>query len=622
MALPIASFPIKTGELSAVLHINYSSMKKRSCTVLRHPVGFILFIIVSIYPQIVSSQEAVYVDYVESFNAIDDTNAVSLPILSKGKRLKANSCISFKLEYENSVPDSVVKCLEVATDIWRSCLNINSNYAIRLQLAWENLPNGEDVKIKVLYFKNNDNDYVPASLYYSLRPDLQHDSSGDAIITINKNVDWDCGYSVEKEYGIRNLNYAMLRSIAVALGFGSSLSLANLNSGSIVKFPFPQGHSLFDNLLVSENDVWLKNLSNTGRNQNPEIINFCTGVNGSVYIDGDYINANEREKHKMYTPLNYENSKSLVYLDNTQSLMHYSLDKTSNKLQVDSLTANVLNKLGWDVVAFNQNGIKIVGSGIPESGIASAYTSHLFYLEGEGKDEISNAKWFFYLPTIDGNESLQKSAEDTQSFSIDKISAPDNYAVNVNGDIYGKIVFTGMLNGTMINLQYNVTLELKPSISNVAFVKQNNENDNSYNVVCKVDYKGADYLYVTLEEEYGSSLRSQFVREPYLAHFVCSNITSPYYAWIDIKVENQYGSEVYTIEFPPCNFTRSLLNPVPNRIHSLANNEFTLIRVYNSSGYYVKTIKEDAEIEELSSGMYILEYFQGNSKVKTSKLLK
>ena len=32
--------------------------------------------------------------------------------------------------------------------------------------------------------------------------------------------------------------------------------------------------------------------------------------------------------------------------------------------------------------------------------------------------------------------------------------------------------------------------------------------------------------------------------------------------------------------------------------------------------------QEDAEIEELSSGMYILEYFQGNSKVKTSKLLK
>lgn len=597
-------------------------MKKRLCTVLFYSVGFILSMLAGIYPQTVSSQEVVYVDYVESFNAIRDTNAVSLPILNKENRLKSNSCISFKIEHEKSVPDSVVKCLEVATDIWRSCLNINSDYDIKLQLAWEDLPDGEDVRTKVSYLKNSDNNFVPTSLYYSLNPDLPGNSSYDAIITINKNVDWDCGYSVEKNYGVRNLNYAMLRTIAVALGFGSSLSSTDLGSGPIVKFPFSQGHSIFDNLLVSENGIWLKNFSNTEKIQNPEIINFCTGMYGSVYIDGNYINSEEREKYKMYTPSDYENTKSLVYLDNIQSLMHYSLDKSSKKLQIDSITANVLNKLGWDAVASNQNNIKIIGSDIPESGIASAYTSHLFYLEGEGKDKISNARWGFYLPTIDGNESLQKSAEGTLSFSIDKISAPDDYAVNVNGDIYGKIRFTGLLDGSMINLQYNVTIELKPSISNVTFVTQNNENDDSYDVVCKVDYKGSDYLYVTLEEEYGSSLRSQFVREPYLAHFVCSDITSPYYAWIDIKVENQYGSEVYTIELPPYYHMGIRPNSVTNKKHSLSGNDFTGIRVYNSSGYYVKTIKEDTEMDELPSGMYILEYFQGSSKVKTSKLLR
>ncbi len=593
---------------------------KKLCTVLNHSVGFILFIIVSLYSQIASSQETVYVDYVESFNVTHDTSAVSLPILNKRNRLKSNSCISFKIEHENNVPDSVVKCLEAATDIWRSSLNINSNYGIKLRLVWEDLPNDEDVKTKVLYFKDIDNNYVPASLYYSLRPDLQHDDSYDAIITINKNINWDCGYSIEKNYGIRNLNYAMLRSIAVALGFGSSLSLAKLSSGTIVKFPFSQGHSLFDNLLVSENGIWLKNLNNTGRNQNPEIINFCTGINGSVHIDGNYINAEEKEKYKMYTPSNFENTKSLVYLDNTKSLMHYSLDKASKKLQIDSVTANVLNKLGWNVIISNQNNIKIIGSDIPESGITSAYTSHLFYLDGEGKDKISNAKWSFYLPAIDGNELLQKSEEGTLSFNIDKISNPDNYEINVNGDIYGKIIFTGLLNGNLINLQYNVTLELKPSISNVTFVKQDNGNENSYDIVCKVDYKGSDYLYVTLEEEYGSSLRSQFVREPYLAHFVCSNITSPYYAWVDIKVENQYGNDVYTIELPP--YLKNQQNSVSNKISSLSDDDFTRIRVYKSNGCYVKTIKEDAEIYELPSGMYILEYFRGNSKIKTSKLLK
>lgn len=71
-----------------------------------------------------------------------------------------------------------------------------------------------------------------------------------------------------------------------ALGFGSSLSLTPLSTGSIIKFPFTQGHSLFDKLLVSDNGIWLKDLNNKGRIQNPEIVEFCTGVKGEVYIDG------------------------------------------------------------------------------------------------------------------------------------------------------------------------------------------------------------------------------------------------------------------------------------------------------------------------------------------------
>ena len=610
--------------LSVTLYKYCSHVKRQFYASSWHLVGFILCILVSTYPQKVYTQEAVYVDYIESLNSIPDTNFVSLPILKKEFRLKSNSCISFKIISEANVPDSVTKCLEVAADIWRSCLNLKSNNSINLQLKWEDLPNDEDIKITVAYFYDKDNNYVPTSLYYSLNPDLISENSHDydAKITINKNINWNCGYNIENNYGSCNLNYAMLRSIAIALGFGSSLSLVNFSSGPVVKFKFSQGHSIFENLLVSENNIWLKNLSNTGKKQNPEIINFCTGRNGNVYIDGNYINASERDKYKMYTPQNYENTKSLVYLDNKQSLMHYSLDKNSTKLQIDSVTIKVLKKLGWNVVAPNVNNVKIKGSDIPESGITSAYTSHLFYIDGEGKDQINNTKWAFYLPTIDGKEALIKSEEGTRSFSIDKICNPEYYANNVNGGIYGKIIFTGQLNNTMINLQYNVTLELKPSISKVTFVKQNNGKDNSYDVVCKVDYKGSDYLYVTLEEEYGSSLRSQFVREPYLAHFVCNNITAPYYAWIDIKAENQYGSDVYTVELPPYYTTRSLPNSISNKTRSLKNNNYTRIKVYNSSGYYIKTIQKNTEIEALQPGIYLLEYIKEGSKIKTLKLVK
>ena len=88
------------------------------------------------------------------------------------------------------------------------------------------------------------------------------------------------------------------------------------------------------------------------------------------------------------------------------------------------------------------------------------------------------------------------------------------------------------------------------------------EENASYNVNCKVDYQGAGGLYVSLEEEYSSLLRSQFVREPYLAHFSFDNISSHYYAWIDIKAENEYGSDTYTIELPPIDSTETkLINP-------------------------------------------------------------
>lgn len=587
-----------------------------------HIVVFIIYTFISIYSQKISAQETVCIDFIESFNNISSSDSISLPLVKKINRLKSTSAISFKINHDNSVPDSVVKCLEVSTDIWRSCLNINSNHAINLQLTWEDLSNDEDVKVSVTYVKDDSQDYVPSSLYYSLRPELQNDGACDAKISVNKNIEWDCGYSIENNLGIRNLNYAMLRSIAIALGFGSSLSLKNLTTGAIVRFPFSQGHSLFDKFLVSDNGTQLKDLNNTGRTQNPEIINFCTGVYGNVHINGICNDNSSKSQYRMYTPASYEKNKSLVYLNNNQSLMHYSLNKTIKKLQIDTITANVLNTIGWDVLV-PYNNLKIIGNNIPESGITSAYTSHSFYIDGDEKNNISNARWYFYLPSVDGSEVLEKSAEECLSFNIDAISEPNNFSININGDIYGKVIFSGVLNGETINLQYNITLELKPSISNVNVIKRNNEGFDSYDAICTVDYKGADYLYVILEEEYGSTLRNQFVREPYLAHFICKNITSPYYAWIDIIAENQYGSEIYTIELPPFNNQRSISENRPKSINNTLNkDEFSKIRIYSTNGNYIKTISQLGETKSLPTGIYILEYYKGDTIVRTSKLIK
>lgn len=91
---------------------------------------------------------------------------------------------------------------------------------------------------------------------------------------------------------------------------------------------------------------------------------------------------------------------------------------------------------------------------------------------------------------------------------------------------------------------------------------------------------------------------------------------------IDIKAENIYGSAVFTIELPPYNDFENHQYSVLNNLHSLTKEDFTEIRVYNSMGYYVKTITKYSETKALQSGMYILEYFNGRSKIKTSKLLR
>jgi hypothetical protein len=492
---------------------------------------------------------------------------------------------------------------------------MNSNYKIRVKLIWGELPEDVDIKTSVGYIPDTEsNKIVATSLYYTLHPTQDNsNSSPDAVITINKNRGWDCGYNIYNNLGNPNLSYAMLRSIALVLGFGSSLVEKKYDTGNIIAFHSPSRYSPFDWLLTSSTGRSLYELKNTGKRQNPDILNFGTGVYGDVYIEGistTYFDS----KYKMYTPPTYEIGKSMSYLDNNVSLMDYRLMNSVKKMQIDSVTVSILNKIGWNVEPASNN-LSIVGKDIPDSGITSAYTSHSFQVEGDDVEKITNAQWSFYLPKADGTEVIEKSESGNLDFSIEKINNPDDYEINVNGDIYGKILFSCTLNGEVINLQYNVTLELKPSITNVNFVKQTKEGMDSYDLICEVDYRGAEYLYVTIEEEYGSTLRSQFIREPYLAHFVCKNITSPYYAWVDIVAENSYGNETHTIELAPVSKTAG--------IHRLSSVEdYSAIKVFDISGKYVKSFQSIKDIASISSGIYVLQFLKGDKVIRTSKIIK
>ncbi len=90
-----------------------------------------------------------------------------------------------------------------------------------------------------------------------------------------------------------------------------------------------------------------------------------------------------------------------------------------------------------------------------------------------------------------------------------------------------------------------------PKIISVNYTREENSGFDSYNVICDVQYTGSKYLYVSVEEEFSSLSRSQFVYQENNAHFVCKDISSSCYAWIDITAENDYGQDTYSIELPP-----------------------------------------------------------------------
>lgn len=94
---------------------------------------------------------------------------------------------------------------------------------------------------------------------------------------------------------------------------------------------------------------------------------------------------------------------------------------------------------------------------------------------------------------------------------------------------------------------------LKPHIKTVNILgKECNTPYASYDLHYTVEYTGCDQLEIQLDEEYGSSLQTTYVKEAPLANIVTRNIAAAGHAWIDIIAKNQYGEDVYTIELTPC----------------------------------------------------------------------
>lgn len=436
---------------------------------------------------LIHGEESVTLQFVEKYSPNCNANYGNSSILPKQERLNSNAG-DLNATYDENMPDSIITCINAALDIWSS--KIGTSVPIYFNFRYQDL--GENDIVSTIKYDEHEGKWIPCSLKATLLNDtIRIAPTPDAIIQVNSNIDWDCSYKENQPLGKYNLSVGLLRAISRAFGFGTSIKTDRRGN---LSFGVQDSYTDFDELIFSSNGTWLKNLSES---QLPDFVAPSNGV--------DIYALKQSPQYKMYAPPAYEQYRSLVYLDNKESLMHYDLGIGNRYLTVDDVTSDILSALGWNVR--DNASVKIVGNGIGENGIASAYTSHSFTIEQAGSSgSIQNPHWEYSLPLKDGDYTVVKIGN-TLNFEIPAIDDETKYEININGDIYGRITFTGTLNGKEVSDNYRISLELKPAITDIQIIDVvNNPATYSYDVHYVVYYRGAEKITVSVEEEYGARM--------------------------------------------------------------------------------------------------------------------
>lgn len=512
---------------------------------------------------------------------------------------KANRNSSHKgiilLEFDESVPDSIQVAMVAAKNAWEAVLT--SQIPIFINVVYAPLENDLALITDVYYVKEGPYQGVPSALASQITgAHVGFQDSPDAIINLNSELQWNCSFSncVTPGYNVFTMG---LRSIATALGFGPSVVQESMDKYDYAN-PFP---TCFDNLIIDKDDRRLTSLST----EDKEFADFVTSDNLMV------------NTYPLYSPKQYEPFRSLVYLKTDNSIMSESIGMGDKMFKIDNCTLEILNSLGWNL-PMETSVFKIRCNDIGEDGLGSAYNSHSFYLDAE-RNSISEINWNFYLKNK-GGEYISVSTGNNFDFTIDKISNPHEYFVNLDGDLEGKVECEYMLNGEIFKATpFNISLELKPEILSIDDVVIISNDDYSFNLLFNVRYTGADCINVEVEEEYNTTVRLYTFEEPFIAHVKTGNITSLYYSWVTIEAKNKYGSKSMTLEYKP-QYSTDAEGSASNQV-VLSGFEDS-VELYTVTGNLVfRGCQSELRKFLIDKGVYILKKTSGDRIVTVEKIL-
>lgn len=548
----IYSFLLNKNIKNKVLH-NYYTF---------YPMRTILVAIISIFAigfcharELPSSRYVTYKHFSNSDNSIAPVQ--SFP--AKAARSSSNAG-KINLIFNENVADSMRVAMTAAAEVWENALC--NRQPIYISIEMEELEDGLAMIEFVEYLEEADG--CPTSLYSHLT-DLSYgaEDSLNGILILNENENWNCSFSDEKVSG-NNVYTEMMRAVAICLGFGSSLKESDDEKKEVI---FQQDFTCpFDRIIETSNGTKMVDAAE----ESDDIRNFIE--NNSFYAL-----AEDGQKFSLYNPRPYENAKSLVYLDEPTSLMHYDVGSGDKFFEIDNTTKLLLNAIGWDFEI--KQPVKIICDNIGEDGIGSSYNTHTFSVDG--LNGASDPRWEFRLFDLDETPILINYGNG-KSFSISPVKDNGQYFKRSDGDIVGEVTCSYPEAGSTKELRFRVYLETNPIIISIDNLQKHRYDKDHFYLTFTVTYAGANRIATAIEEEYSDNITYHDYLEPYIAHITTAPLIDYLYSWVDIIVTNEYGKDVRTLEYPAEYPTEEEETGIPE----IANFNYDYTLTPDSSGSY------------------------------------
>ena len=274
-----------------------------------------------------------------------------------------------------------------------------------------------------------------------------------------------------------------------------------------------------------------------------------------------------------------------------------------------SITWMLLMAFATSVNAFETESpdLKIVCHKIESEGIVSAYETYLFEIGDYPEHSLGQFQWSYSLPLKGGEPRIVATSDET-TFTIPVVGDESEYDISADKVIEGIVTLRYNAGGVEKTALYGFDLDLKPKIISYSeIIKTVNETKTAYCIDFTVRYIGKDYLDVGVLEEYSSILKMETFKEPYVAHVHRSSINIDNYAWLVLRVDNQYGRDevVITLEnlidTPDGNNNLIADSQIP---HEFMDASF--IKVYTKEGRYIMQIVGMDDLYKLDTDIYIL----------------